>query len=343
MIVSLKDFFQNNIRAFVAKRIWLLFFLYVFSCKQEPKNTQLSGPVFGTTYSIKYHSEKTDNFQPQIDSLFKVINQSMSTYMDDSDISKINRNESVTIDSHFVKVFEASKVIHQFTEGVFDPTIGDVVNAWDFGPEGKIMNLDSLKIDSLMLSVGFDKVKRSENTIIKENPNTFIDFNAIAKGYGVDVIGELLERHGVGNYIVEIGGEIRAKGINIEKQQAWKVGVEMPHFDGTQSILKAISLKDEAMATSGTYRKFKVDENGKRYSHIIDTKTGYPSTTNLLSISVIAPNCMMADGYATAFKAMGIEKVTTFLQQHPELKVFLIFENEKQELETLSLNGFPEE
>jgi FAD:protein FMN transferase len=320
----------------------ILVSLLLVSCKKEIKNTNLSGEVFGTTFSIKFHSETEKDFLPQIDSLFKIINKSMSTYIDDSDISKINRNESVKIDEHFVRVFEASKIIYQFTEGVFDPTIGDVVNAWDFGPEGKIVNLDSLKIDSLMVSVGFDRVKRVENTIIKEDPNAFIDFNAIAKGYGVDVIGKFLERNGIQNYIVEIGGEIRTKGMNIEKKQPWKVGVEMPHFDGTQSILKAISLKDEAMATSGTYRKFKIDENGNRYSHIIDTKTGYPSATNLLSISVIAENCMMADGYATAFKAMGIEKVKAFLQQHPEIKVFLIFENDKKELETLSLNGFPE-
>ncbi|OYX28331.1 MAG: thiamine biosynthesis protein [Flavobacteriales bacterium 32-35-8] len=320
--------------------ITLVILACFFSCKKDIKNTKLAGEVFGTSYNITYHSEI--NFERQFDSLFTIINQSMSTYISDSDISKINRNESVKIDEHFIKVFEASKVIHQFTDGVFDPTIGDVVNAWDFGPEGKIVNLDSLKIDSLMVSVGFDRIKRAGNTIIKEDPNAFIDFNAIAKGYGVDVIGEFLESQQIENYLVEIGGEIRAKGVNIEKNQAWKVGVEMPHFDGTQSILKAISLKDEAMATSGTYRKFKIDENGKRYSHIIDTKTGYPSATNLLSISVIAENCMMADGYATAFKAMGIEKVKAFLQQHPELKVFLIFENDKQELETLSLNGFPD-
>ncbi|WP_100610966.1 FAD:protein FMN transferase [Confluentibacter lentus] len=324
----------------MSRIITLLIFICCFSCKKDIKNTKLSGAVFGTSYNITYHSEI--NFERQFDSLFSIINQSMSTYISDSDISKINRNESLKIDEHFIKVFEASKVIHQFTEGVFDPTIGDVVNAWDFGPEGKIVNLDSLKIDSLMVSVGFDRIKRAGNTIIKEDPNAFIDFNAIAKGYGVDVIGEFLERKGIHNYLVEIGGEIRAKGVNVEKNQDWKVGVEMPHFDGTQSILKAISLKDESMATSGTYRKFKIDENGKRYSHIIDTKTGYPSATNLLSISVIAENCMMADGYATAFKAMGIEKVKAFLQQHPELKVFLIFENDKQELETLSLNGFPE-
>jgi thiamine biosynthesis lipoprotein len=316
--------------------------LIVFSCKQDQKNTKLTGDVFGTTYSIQYYSEDSDDFQQQIDSLFYVINKSMSTYQTNSDISKLNRNETVEVDEHFKKVFSASQVIYEATEGVFDPTIGVLVNAWDFGPEGKIISLDSLKIDSLMLSVGLNKVKLVGNTILKENTNTFIDFNAIAKGYGVDVIADFLESKNIENYIVEIGGEIRCKGANIEKQKPWKVGVEMPHFDGTQSIMKAISLHNESMATSGTYRKFKTDSLGNRYSHIIDTKTGYPSKTNLLSISVITSNCMTADGYATAFKAMGIEKVKDFLKTHPELKVFLIFENENKELETLSLNGFPE-
>jgi thiamine biosynthesis lipoprotein len=322
--------------------LFTLLLLIVFSCKQDQKNTKLTGDVFGTTYSIQYYSEENDDFQQQIDSLFYVINKSMSTYQTNSDISRINRNETVEIDEHFKKVFSASQVIYEATEDIFDPTIGVLVNAWDFGPEGKIISLDSLKIDSLMLSVGLNKVKLVGNTIFKENTNTFIDFNAIAKGYGVDVIADFLESKNIENYIVEIGGEIRCKGTNIEKQKPWKVGVEMPHFDGTQSIMKAISLHNESMATSGTYRKFKTDSLGNRYSHIIDTKTGYPSKTNLLSISVITSNCMTADGYATAFKAMGIEKVKDFLKTHPELKVFLIFENENKELETLSLNGFPE-
>lgn len=315
--------------------------LVLVSCK-KPENSKLAGPVFGTTYHIQYYSKNKHDFQPKIDSLFYVINKSMSTYQVNSDISKLNRNESNVIDSHFEKVFDASKRIYKETNGFFDPTIGNLVNAWDFGPEGNIVNLDSLKIDSLMVSVGMDKVKRESNKIIKKDPNTFIDFNAIAKGYGVDVISEFLESQSIDNYIVEIGGEIRTKGINVEKNKDWKVGVEMPHFDGTQSVIRAISLKDAAMATSGTYRKFKVDKNGKRYSHIIDTKTGYPSQTNLLSISVIATNCMTADAYATAFKAMGIETVKTFLKSHPEFKVFLIFDNDNKELETLSLNGFPE-
>lgn len=322
---------------------YLLILVFCLGCKQDQKlnttNTKLSGSVFGTTYSVIYDSEI--DYQKQFDSIFNVINTSMSTYQTNSDISKLNRNEANVVDAHFIKVFEASKDIYKETQGTFDPTIGVVVNAWDFGPEGKIANLDSLKVDSLMQFVGFDKIFRTDNNITKPH-GTFIDFNAIAKGYGVDVIGEFLESKRIENYLVEIGGEIRTRGHNIEKQTPWKVGVEMPHFDGTQSIMKAISLHDEAMATSGTYRKFKTDKQGNRYSHIIDTKTGYPSKTNLLSISVIAKDCMTADAYATAFKAMGIEKVKEFLKTHPELKVFLIFESETNDLETLALNGFPE-
>lgn len=323
------------------KRIILLFLLVsYYSCKQTIKNTKLSGTVFGTSYSIIYDAE--ENYEKQFDSLFYVINKSMSTYQYDSDISKLNRNESNKIDEHFIAVYEASKDIFELTEGAFDPTIGNVVNAWKFGAEKTIETLDSLKIDSLMQYVGYNKTNRDNNTIQKDNPNVYLEFNAIAKGYGVDVIGRFLEAQNVTNYLVEIGGEVRVKGMNIEKKKDWMVGVEAPNFDGKQSIIKAIVLKDEAMATSGTYRKFKVDENGNRYAHIIDTSTGYPSKTNLLSISVIADNCMTADAYATAFKAMGIEKVKRFLKSHPELKVFLIFENDKKEFETLSLNGFPE-
>ncbi|MDP5158355.1 MAG: FAD:protein FMN transferase [Flaviramulus sp.] len=321
------------------KQLLILFFTISFlACKKDVVNTKLQGSVFGTGYSIIYGSDV--DFQNDIDSLFFVINNSMSTYQTNSIISQLNRNENNKVDNHFIKVFSASKQIFQQTNGAFDPTIGVLVNAWDFGPEGKIENLDSLKIDSLMTSVGFEKVKFFNDKIQKPK-KTFIDFNAIAKGYGVDVIGEFLESKNVNNYLVEIGGEIRVSGLNAEKQSNWKVGVEMPEFDGSQSILSVISLKDEAMATSGTYRKFKIDENGYRYAHIIDAKTGYPSKTNLLSISVIADNCMIADAYATAFKAMGIEKVKAFLNNHPELKVFLIFENDKNQLETLSLNNFP--
>lgn len=317
----------------------LVLLLIFFSCEKAPSNIRLSGPVFGTSYSVIYNSKI--NYQKQIDSLFLVVNNSMSTYQDDSYISKLNRNEDSLVDVHFIRVFDASKEIFALTDGAFDPTIGAVVNAWDFGPQGEIINLDGVKIDSLMSSVGLNQVKRVNNKVLKPK-NTFIDFNAIAKGYGVDVIGMFLESKNVKNYLVEIGGEIRARGKNIEKEASWKIGIEMPNFNYEQFILEAIEIKDEAMATSGTYRKFKVDENGNKYAHIIDTKTGYPSKTNLLSVSVIAEDCMTADAYATAFKAMGIEKVIDFLKEHPELKAFLIYENDEMVLETITINGFPE-
>ncbi|WP_460217974.1 FAD:protein FMN transferase [Psychroserpens sp. MEBiC05023] len=331
------------------KRYLLLLVIICFSCKEEKNvisksiNTKLSGPVFGTSYSVIYDSEI--DYTKQFDSLFMVVNQSMSTYISDSQISKFNRNESYKFDNHFQNVFLASKAIYEKTKGVFDPTIGNVVNAWNFGADKNKFLTDSTTIDSLMRFVGFDKLEMFGDTIRgikKHDLNTYLEFNAIAKGYGVDVIGEFLETKGIKNYLVEIGGEIRARGLNKEKNTAWKVGLDEPRFDGEQSVLKAISLKDESMATSGTYRKFKLDENGNRYAHIIDTKTGYPSKTNILSVSVIAEDCMTADAYATAFQAMGIEKVTNFLKSHPELKVFLVFENDNKALATLNLNNFPD-
>ena len=326
------------------KKIYIILFtvLLAFSCaKEEPVNIKLAGPVFGTGFNIQYHSEESINYQNQFDSLFAVINQSLSTYIPDSDISKWNRNEPVEVDAHFIKVFNTSKKIFKETKGVFDPTIGNVVNAWNFGPDQNKFLTDSSTIEKLMLNVGFNKVVKMPNRFIRPD-SAYLDFNAIAKGYGIDVIADFLESQGVANYIVDIGGDMRASGTNLESNKNWRVGIEDPNFDGSKSYSKAISLLNKGMATSGTYRKFKEDENGNRYAHIIDTKTGYPTKTNVLSASVLAPNCMLADGYATAFQAMGVEATTDFLKTHPELQVYFIVINENEELEALSLNGFPE-
>mgnify|MGYP000014337932 CR=1 FL=1 len=313
----------------------------LLNCRQsELTNIKLSGLVFGTSYAIIYHGDRT--YEKEFDSLFYVINRSMSTYIRNSDISKWNRNEPVTLDQHFLEVFEVSKTIYENTDGMFDPTIGAVVNAWDFGPEGEIVKLDSLKIDSLMMSVGLDKLDRVGTNIEKSYADTYLDFNAIAKGYAVDVIANFLDSNQIQDYLIEIGGELQSRGINQKSLKPWAVGIDWPNFDGSQSVLKAINLMDEAMATSGTYRKFKIDENGNRYAHIIDASTGYPSKTKILSVSVIAENCMVADAYATAFQAMGIDRVKDFLIFRPGIKVFFIFENQKKQLETFSLNGFPE-
>ncbi|WP_299246633.1 FAD:protein FMN transferase [uncultured Aquimarina sp.] len=317
----------------------------LFSCKKTNKQylNYTNGNAFGTTFSVQFIDEKEIDLTESYDSIIAVINTSMSTYQNDSDISKINRGDTIVlVDTHFRNVFNTSKRIYKETEGVFDPTVGVLVNAWDFGPEGKIIALDSLKIDSLLLSVGLDKVELRNNKIVKKYKNTFIDFNALAKGYAVDVFAEFLETKNFENYLVEIGGEIRGKGSNLIKQKPWKIGVEDPNFDQTQSYSKVLSLQNEAMATSGSYRKFKLDEQGNRYAHIIDTKTGYPHKSNLLSVSILAKTCMEADAYATALMSMGLEKSKHFLNNHPELKVYFIYEDEKKELKTLSLNGFPE-
>ena len=265
----------------------------------------------------------------------------MSNYQADSDISKVNNHELDVVDSYFMEVFKAAKKIYNQTDGVFDPTIGKLVNAWNFGSEEYKTKLDSFKIDSLMQYVGFEKVRLNNNILTKSAPKPYIDFNAIAKGYAVDLVAVFLDSKSSDNYMINIGGELRTKGINIDKQSGWTVGIENPNFDGTQSYDKVFVLKNSAMATTGTYRKFKLDEDGKRYAHIINTKTGYPTKTNILSVSVIAENCMMADGYATAFQAMGVEKVKDFLSVHPELKACIIFENKSKEFEIISLNNFP--
>ncbi len=321
--------------------VLLLIITVFFSCSEEPKNIKLNGSVFGTSYNIQYLDKDTNNYQKQIDSLFDEVNESMSTYIPTSKISRINKGENVEVDHHFKTVFRAAKYIYRKTEGAFDPTIGAVVNAWDFGPEGAIEKVDSTAIDSLMKHVGFNRMGLKNNRIVKNN-SSYLDLNAIAKGYGVDVIGKFFESKHIENYLVEIGGEIKTKGINAEKNLSWTIGIDDPNFNGEQSYSKILALKDEAMATSGTYRKFKTDEEGNRYAHIIDTKTGYPTKTNILSVSVIAEDCITADGYATAFQTMGIEKVEDFLNRHPELKVYFIYEDNDNVVKTLNLNDFPD-
>ncbi|SEL04977.1 thiamine biosynthesis lipoprotein [Aquimarina amphilecti] len=325
--------------------LFICLIVSLFSCKETPEQymNYANGDAFGTTFSVQFIDNKEIDFTKSYDSIIEVINISMSTYQDDSDISKINRGDTTSlVDDHFKNVFNTSKRIYKETAGVFDPTVGVLVNAWDFGPEGKIIALDSLKIDSLLLSVGLDKVELRNAKIIKQHKNTFIDFNALAKGYAVDVFADFLEAKNFENYLVEIGGEIRGKGKNLIKQKPWKIGVEDPNFDQTQSYSKVIYLEDQAMATSGSYRKFKVDENGNKYAHIIDAKTGYPHKSNLLSVSVLTEKCMDADAYATALMSMGLEKSIQFLKTRPKLRVYFIYEDDNKELKTLAVNGFPE-
>ncbi len=319
----------------------LLFLLLIFtliSCKNnEPELETIQGNAIGTTFTIKYLDNKNVHFDSKIDSLIKAVNKSTSTYIPSSDISRINKGDTtVIIDDIFEEVFIKSERIFNETDGDFDPTIGVLVNAWGFGPGEKIENLDSIKIKELLKFVGFNKVSILDSKIKKLYPEIYFDFNAIAKGYLVDVIGRLFERNNVKNYMVEIGGEIRARGKN-HHNEYWRIAIENPNFDGSRSFATTIQLQNESIATSGNYRKFRATPDGKKYVHTINTKTGYATESNLLSASVISKSdCADVDGYATAFMAMGLEKTINFLENHQELKAFLIYVDEDGNMKTFS-------
>lgn len=326
-------------------KVVLLFFgglLLVFSCKKPVENdyTKLRGGAFGTIFHITYDHEH--DFTRQIDSLFNVVNNSLSTYIQNSDISKINKGDStVIVDALFAEVYAKSLKIFKQTDGIFDPTIGVLVNAWGFGPEKVSVKPDSAKIAQLLELVGFDKVQLENHKIKKDNGSIYFDFNAIAKGYAVDVAGRFLESQSISNYLVEIGGEIRTRGVK-KDGSFWRAGIEDPNFDGTRSIKKIVELKDEAMATSGNYRKFKIDSiTGKKYVHILNAKTGYSTQSNLLSVSVIGKtDCADVDGYATALMAMSLEKAKQFLKNHQELRAYIIYSDVEGNLQSYTTENF---
>lgn len=309
------------------KGFLLVVILIMLSCSSEKmKFNSLQGTAFGTTYSITYQDNLNRDFSKQIDSLIYVMNKSLSTYVPNSDISKINRGDtSIKIDANFKEVFLKSERVYNQTDGFFDPTVGPLVNAWGFGPEKAIKNLSDLQVDSLMQFVGFDKVKVQNGSIVKETPEIYFDFNAIAKGFGIDLMGRFLETKDCQNYLIELGGEIRARGRN-QNNDFWKAAIEDPNTDGSRSYSTITVLKNQAMASSGNYRKFKVNSKGRKFVHTINPATGYALESDLLSATVIAElDCADVDAYATAFMAMGLTKTKEFLAQHKELNAHLIF------------------
>ncbi|MEO0527816.1 MAG: FAD:protein FMN transferase [Bacteroidota bacterium] len=312
------------------KYVYFLFMiLFAVSCKTEPKpikNVSVGGAL-GTTYSIIYLSNTVLDFEQEIDSVFTAVNASLSTYIPDSDISRINKGDTTVVaDDMFQDVFELSKEVHKTTKGYFDPTVGTLVNAWGFGP-GKQISLDSTKVDSLLTYVGFDKVGIGPGRSVKKSdPNIYFDFNAVAKGYAIDRLGVMLHQKGIDDYLIEVGGEIVAKGENSIKGKPWVVGVEDPQVKAGRTPKLLVQLKDRALASSGNYRKFRVDSlTGKKYVHTIDPKTGYTKNSNVLGVTIIASSCAKADAYATAFMAMDLDDSIKLLVAQNELEAYIIF------------------
>lgn len=327
------------------RKIFILFIVLFISCNGEQDKIIRNfsgGEALGTSYHITYLSKHELDFQKEIDSVFMAINQSMSTYLPTSDISRINEGDTtVVVDSMFLEVFQLSKEIHKVTNGYFDPTVGTLVNAWGFGP-GISLEMDSIIVDSLLNFVGLDKIMvEADNRIKKEKPEIQLDFNAIAKGYAVDRLAVLLDHKGIEDYLIEVGGEVIAKGSNRIKEKPWVVGVDDPQAEQDRSIKLAIQIKDRALASSGNYRKFRLDSvTGQKYVHTIDPKTGFTKNSNILAVTVLSATCAKADAYATAFMAMELNDSQSMITRQQGLDAYIIYLDEEGTPKEFMTPGF---
>ena len=323
-----------------------LLLVVVVSCiligcsNDEPKKKKIvvEGYAQGTTYNVTYISKDGVDYQRAIDSTLIEIDNSLSTYQKKSLISKFNQSDSLgEIDQLFIDVFTISKRVYEESDGAFDPTVAKVVNAWGFGFEN-LYTTDSLVIDSLLDFVDFTKVEMNKEGVYKKRKGMMLDFNAVAQGYSVDVLCNVLELRGIENYLVEVGGELKAKGLNLN-DTLWRIGIDRPLPDLREREIEAIvNLENKALATSGNYRKF-YEKDGVKYSHTINPKTGYPVVHNLLSTTVIADDCGSADAYATTFMVMGLEKSKAFLEANKSLDALLIYSDKEGELQTFITDG----
>ncbi|MCU0456489.1 MAG: FAD:protein FMN transferase [Bacteroidales bacterium] len=318
------------------------------ACRKKPEYSSFAGAAQGTTYSIIF--EKKPGIDPLVlreeaEILLHDFDMSLSLYEDSSVLCRLNRNENVKPDRFFTDAFRRSKEISDLTGGAFDITVGPLVRAWGFGPDGN-KDFTPSGIDSLLQLVGMQKVELRDGNLWKADPRITLDLNAIAQGYSVDVVCGFLEKKGVNSFLVEIGGEVRVEGD--KGGSLWTIGIDRPvdYNVSPGSDLKAvIRMKDRALATSGNYRKFYI-ENGIKYSHTIDPKTGYPAKNQLLSATILASDCAAADGIATACMVMGKEKSIEFLDLHPEYDGYLIYSDDSGNFRTWMterLKGYIEE
>ena len=322
----------------IYKSLFLLFITFISpSCKEKNHvYANFTGFTQGTTYSIVYDNQKNINPQDlkiQVENILHDIDMSLSIYQDSSIISKINHNEVVVPDTFFIEVFNKSSLISEMTDGAFDITVGPLVRVWGFGPDAH-KSFKEEKHDSLMKLVGMDKVSLINGRLIKSDPGIYLDVNAIAQGYSVDVICRYFDKRNIRNYLVEIGGEVRGKGTRAGAP--WRIGIDKPddnNFSPGRTLQAIIKISDKALATSGNYRKFYV-EDGVKYSHTIDPRTGYPAKNRLLSATILADDCTTADGIATACMVMGPGYAIEYIKSNPQLSGYLVFSEDNNNLKT---------
>ncbi len=311
-----------------------------FSCGQPAQYYTYQGYTEGTTYRITYESPKGVDYEQDIVRVLHEFSASLSTYIPNSLISRINQNDpTALVDDYFRTVFNKSAEIYKASDGAFDITIAPIVNFWGFGFTSDVPDTDRKKIDSLLQYVGMNKVRISGNKVVKDSPGVMLDVNASAKGYSVDVVADFLKDKGCRNYMVEIGGEIVARGVNASGN-VWRIGIDKPADKVMPGMAyqAIVQLKNKALATSGNYRRF-FEIDGVKYAHTIDVKTGYPVRTDLLSATIIADDCITADAWATVCMVFGLDKSIKFLNQHSELDALLIYSNKQGEYQTYVTDG----
>jgi thiamine biosynthesis lipoprotein len=314
----------------------LMVVLALTSCHRPVRFT---GEAQGTYYAVTYYDPRNRDYGKEIDSLLAAVDRSVSRYQPGSIISRINDNDTtVRVDSIFADIFRKAMEVSEATQGAFDVTVGPLVNAWGFGVK-PVMRVDTSAIDSLRRMVNYRGVHLENGRVVKQDPHMTIDFDAIAQGYTVDLIGAFLEHQGITSYIIDVGGEVLARGIKPGGEK-WHVGIERPaqNQQDERQVKAVIAVKDEALSTSGNYRKY-YEVNGIRYSHTIDPATGYPVTHPLLSVTVMAGDCATADAYATAFMVMGLAKAKAFLEKHPELNGYFIYSGPGGQTKTYMTEG----
>lgn len=319
--------------------ILLILAIGVASCRQQPKKIVLEGLAQGSYYAITYFDTQNRSFQHEIDSIFHAVDMSVNLWVENSIISKVNRNEEVMLDSIFIDNFRIAQEAARLSDGYFDPTISPIVAAWGFSYK----NGDTLTpqlIDSLRTLVDYRKVRIENGHIIKDNPAITLDFNAIAQGYTSDLIASFLESQGVVNYLVDTGGEIMTKG-GKPNGQPWIVGIEKPadNENSEQVVQARIAVRDKGVVTSGSTRKY-VERDGKRYSHCINPKTGCPVEHHVLSVTVTADNATWADALASICMVMGLEQSLPLIESMDGVEAYYIFINENGKLETFATEGF---
>lgn len=300
---------------------------------------RINGLTMGTSYSVIYFDARGRNFKASIDSILILVNKSINTYDPASEVSRFNRGNSLSFDLPYLyPPLKVAKEVFEKSSGAFDMSVMPLVNAWGFGP-GRLVEMDSSRVDSLKKFVGFEKIHMTAQGISKTDERVQLDFGGIGQGYGADVISDFLRSKGISDLLVELGGEGMAIGNNRQSGKKWTIGILDPNSTTDDQFFKAyVTLSNRSFTTSGNYFNYR-EVNGRKYSHTIDPHTGYPAQQAILSASVFTKDCTSADAWATAFMVMGHERAIEFVRQHPEMDAIIMYSSPGNEIKIFISDG----